>query len=204
LGARADDQEIYQWNTDHIIRSNNFSELAATRSTTEAEFIAASDPVQELIWLQSLLGEIRIATEGYVECDSRTAIRLIKNPELQRRTEHIDIRYQFIRDLFNKGKFQIEYVSSHLQLAEFLTKVLPINKQRALMASANIMEKSKMRSESSQAGEGMLEQVIKREMPANQKKRKTSRLTESLRMGARKREIECVRKKVNESCINSE
>jgi len=72
------------------------------------------------------------------------------------------------------------------------------------MASANIMEKSKMRSESSQAGEGMLEQVIKREWPANQKKRKTSRLTESLRMGARKREIECVRKKVNESCINSE
>jgi len=52
-----------------------------------------------------------MTTKGYVKCDSRTAIRLIKNPELHRRTKHIDIRYQFIRDLFDKGKFQIQYVS---------------------------------------------------------------------------------------------
>ena len=73
-----------------IFRSSQQPVVA--RSTTEAEFIAASDTVQELIWLQSLLGEIGIATEGCVKCDSQTAIRLIKNPELQRRTKHIDIR----------------------------------------------------------------------------------------------------------------
>lgn len=94
-------------------------------STTEAEFIAASETLKELIWLKSLLFELNVEVETPVlRIDSQTAIRLVKNPEFHRRTKHIDIKYNFIRDRYGAGEFTLEYTPTENQLADFLTKPL--------------------------------------------------------------------------------
>ena len=94
-------------------------------STTEAEYIAASQIVKEIIWIKSLINDLAMfkdpTTTLYV--DNLSAIKLIKNPEFHRRNKHIDIRYHFIRDKFNE-EFLLQYIALEDQQADFLTKLL--------------------------------------------------------------------------------
>lgn len=108
-------------------------------STTEAEFIAAADTVKELIWMRTMLKELRVDHErAELRCDSQTAIRLIKNPEFHRRTKHIDIKYHFIREHWNNETFTILYVSTDEQLADYLTKAVPRKRFAELLSKSNI------------------------------------------------------------------
>lgn len=68
-------------------------------STTEAEYVAASNASREVLWLRQLISEIdEISDSGTVLCvDNQSAIKLIKNPVFHRRSKHIDVVYHFIR-----------------------------------------------------------------------------------------------------------
>ncbi|KMQ86839.1 copia protein [Lasius niger] len=95
-------------------------------STTEAEYIAASDATKELIWLRHLLESMGVVTDGptTMKVDNQGAIKLIKNPEYHKRTKHIEVRYHFIREKHEDGQIEIVYVPSSDQLADILTKAL--------------------------------------------------------------------------------
>lgn len=95
-------------------------------STTEAEYIAASEACKEAIWLRKLLCDI-----GY-ECndptllniDNQSAIRLVKNPEFHERTKHVEVRYHHIREKYENGEIFVDYIETENQLADILTKAL--------------------------------------------------------------------------------
>lgn len=95
-------------------------------STTESEYIAASQAVKEMVWLNRLLAELTF--NGFdtptLYMDNQSAIRLVKNPEFHKRTKHIEVRYHFIREKFEQGDFDLEYVSTHQQAADIFTKPL--------------------------------------------------------------------------------
>lgn len=99
-------------------------------STTEAEYIAATQTVKEIIWLNLLLVELTKSSPKtpnlYV--DNQSAIKLIKNPEFHKRTKHIDVQYHFIREKFGEGVFELHYVPTNNQIADILTKALPREK----------------------------------------------------------------------------
>jgi hypothetical protein len=46
------------------------------------------------------------------------------NDAMHRRSKHIDIRHHFIRDAITAGFIKIEWVSSHNQIADVLTKTM--------------------------------------------------------------------------------
>lgn len=96
-------------------------------STTEAEFVAASEASKEAVWLIRLVNEILGQDTAPIPllCDNQSAIRLVCNPEFQQRTKHIDIKYHFIREQQEEGKINIQYVSTQDQLADIFTKPLP-------------------------------------------------------------------------------
>lgn len=99
-------------------------------STTEAEYVAASTATRELVWLRRLLSDIgcqcKMPTMLYI--DNQSTIKLIKNPEFHKRTEHIDIQYHFLREKYYDKELNIKYVKSEDQCADFLTKALPKEK----------------------------------------------------------------------------
>lgn len=99
-------------------------------STTESEYIAASESIKELIWLQMLFKEFFDSGDGIplLSSDNQSAIKLIKNPEFHKRTKHIDIKYHFIRKKFSNGLFELQYVSTTDQVADILTKPLAKDK----------------------------------------------------------------------------
>ena len=56
--------------------------------------------------------------------DSTSAISVAKNPVLHSRTKHIDVRFHFLRDHYEKGDIDLVHVASENQLADIFTKPL--------------------------------------------------------------------------------
>ena len=57
-------------------------------------------------------------------CDSTSAISVGKNPCLHSKTKHIDVRFHFLRDQYEKGVIDLVHVDTHHQLADIFTKPL--------------------------------------------------------------------------------
>ncbi|GJU00760.1 hypothetical protein Tco_1111098 [Tanacetum coccineum] len=67
-------------------------------STTEAEYVAATEACKELLWLKSFLQELGFKQQRYaVLCDNQSTIYLAKNSMFHKRTKHIDILVSLIR-----------------------------------------------------------------------------------------------------------
>ena len=105
-------------------------------STTEAELIAMSTALREVIHLQNLLLELHGCnfpipfTKPQVVCrtfeDNTACIEVAQSDhKIQPRTKHISVRLFHFRDHVKKGLITIEHVPSKYQLADIFTKPLP-------------------------------------------------------------------------------
>jgi len=94
-------------------------------SSTEAEYVAASEAANEVVWLKLLFNEL-IEYEGTptMFVDNQSAIKLAQNPQHHRRSKHIDVRYHSIREKVERGVLKLEYIPSSEQIADILTKPL--------------------------------------------------------------------------------
>jgi len=94
-------------------------------STMEAEYYAASAGAQELV---NLIGVTSVFSESEskacLKVDNASAVALIKTFQNSKRGKHIDIRAHFIKDLCQKGIIDVQYVSTHDNLADMFTKAL--------------------------------------------------------------------------------
>lgn len=77
-------------------------------STTEAEYIVASNAAKEAIWLRHFLSDVGIKQEEptILNVDNQGAI--IRNPIFHKRMKHIDVRYHFIREKINERELSLE------------------------------------------------------------------------------------------------
>lgn len=93
-------------------------------SSTEAEYIAASECCKEVLYLKTLLEEItQKHLKSTIYIDNQSAISLIKNGVTNKRSKRIDVRYHFIHDAV-KGDINIEYCPTNLQIVDLFTKPL--------------------------------------------------------------------------------
>jgi hypothetical protein len=95
------------------------------KSSTESEYMAASEAACEAIWLRTWLKEVfnqEICIKMF--CDNQSAIALSKNDTFHQRTKHIDIAYHFIREKVDANQIKIEFVPTKEQQADILTKNL--------------------------------------------------------------------------------
>jgi hypothetical protein len=103
------------------------------QSSTEAEYMAITETGNDAIWVRSLLKEIRsYAPECFTVndtinmwIDNQSATALTKESAPHQRSKHIDIRYHLIRQRIADGDIKANYISTHHQLADALTKRLP-------------------------------------------------------------------------------
>ena len=96
-------------------------------STTEAEYVAASETAKEAVWIRRILPDFQQSENRpiVIRCDNQGAIQLTRHPDQRQKTKHIDVRYHFIRLQQEIGEIDIQYVSTTDQLADILTKPLP-------------------------------------------------------------------------------
>lgn len=127
---------------NNVVSWSSERQQSVSLSTTESEYIAASQCVKELVWLRELLSEIlnKNSIDSTLFMDNQSAIRLVKNPEFHKRSKHIDIRYHFIREKFEAKLFSLDYISTHNMLADIFTKALPATKFNEIVKHLNICE----------------------------------------------------------------
>lgn len=62
-------------------------------STTEAEYVAGSQSVKEMVWLRRLVSDLHIECDSvYLRMDNISAIRMVQNSEPSKRTKHVEIK----------------------------------------------------------------------------------------------------------------
>lgn len=105
-------------------------------SSTEAEYVAASEAGRELLWLRYLIGELThpLQKATPLRCDNQSAIAIVDSGLLHARTKHIDIRFRFIQYVQDSGAASITYIPTGDMIADILTKALPRSKIGKLVA----------------------------------------------------------------------
>jgi hypothetical protein len=121
---------------DSILAWKAKKQATVSTSTTEAEYRALYDGVQEAVWLQSLMSSItgRSIYPIGIFTDNLAALALSKNPLANQRTKHIDVKYHFIREAVDKKWVTISYVATAVMPADGLTKSLANPKHSAFLS----------------------------------------------------------------------
>ncbi|KAL4324576.1 hypothetical protein GQ457_11G024470 [Hibiscus cannabinus] len=101
-------------------------------STTETEYITASEATKEAVWIKKFISELGVvpsisdAVELY--CDNNGAIVLAKEPRSHQRSKQILRRFHLIRDIIDRGDVEICKVHTDNNIADPLMK--PLAKQK--------------------------------------------------------------------------
>ncbi|KAL1193532.1 Retrovirus-related Pol polyprotein from transposon TNT 1-94 [Cardamine amara subsp. amara] len=113
-------------------------------STTEAEYIAASEAAKEAVWIKKFMYELgvipSISEPVALYCDNNGAIAQAKEPRSHQRSKHIERRYHLIRDIIDRGDVKISRVPTDENVADPLTKPLPRPKHESHAAAIGIRE----------------------------------------------------------------
>lgn len=111
-------------------------------SSTEAEYMAATEAAKEAVWIKSFVNDLGIPNYQIgpvqLQVDNASAIKLTKNPELHQRTKHIAIRHHFIRECVEDGHIQISWIKGTENLADALTKALGRSKFEDFINAARL------------------------------------------------------------------
>ena len=92
-------------------------------SSCEAEFMALTESIREVMWMCRFLDELGIPYEvPEVYCDSSSAINWASDPVQHQRNKHVEIRYYYCRDIVTAGKVHVMKVHTTKNHSDPLTK----------------------------------------------------------------------------------
>ena len=87
--------------------------------------MAMTEAMKEAIWLQGLLDDLGIEQDLLkINCDSISAIYLVKNQVYHARTKHIDVRFHFVREILEYGDIELLKIHTTENPANMLIKVV--------------------------------------------------------------------------------
>lgn len=107
-----------------------------TLSTTEAEYVALSQAMREVIPLMNLMKELEgvlkmNASKPDFFCqvfeDNRSTISVATSKKFTPRTKHIALKYHHFRQYVNNKSIRIESIDTTQQIADIFTKPLDEN-----------------------------------------------------------------------------
>ncbi len=102
-------------------------------STTEAEYIAASEATKKAVWIKKFITELgvvpSISDTIELRYDNNGAIAQAKEPRSHQRSKHILRRYHLIREIIDRGDVEICRIPIDDNIDDPLTKPLTQQKQ---------------------------------------------------------------------------
>ena len=95
--------------------------------STEAEYVVLTEVTQEVLWLKRILGELKLLgkfTAILLFNDNLGAAALAKNPEYRSKTKHMEVKWHWIKEVYQQGVIEFPYIAIGENLADGLTKLL--------------------------------------------------------------------------------
>lgn len=98
-----------------------------SRSSTAAEYRAASDAAAHLVWLEEFADQIGFPLELPIDIyvDNKGAIDLSKRPVFSKRSKHLRIHAHYVHECYDNGELVLVQVKSEDNTADIFTKALP-------------------------------------------------------------------------------
>jgi len=91
--------------------------------------MSLSDTTCQLVWIHSLMGELRMPITYIPLCgDNQGAIFNATNTVTEKCTKHMDIHFHYIREVVEQGKVCLYFVKTDDNPADMLTKNLARDK----------------------------------------------------------------------------
>ncbi|KAJ9552063.1 hypothetical protein OSB04_016108 [Centaurea solstitialis] len=103
-------------------------QTTVSQSTTEAEYIAASQCCSQVLWIHNQMQDYGLSfLQTPIYIDNNSAISIVNNPVKHSKTKHIEIKYHFIRDCNEKKIIQVLKVHTDDQYADLFTKAFDVH-----------------------------------------------------------------------------
>eukprot|EP00253_Pinus_taeda_P018980 PITA_18980 len=115
----------------------------AAGSTTEAEYVATTEPTKENVWLRKILEDLQVkqVQSTPLMIDNTSAINLAKNPKFHDRTKNINTKYHLIRHHVEAKTILLRHCSTNEKVADIFTKALGrenLERFRTMLGLTNI------------------------------------------------------------------
>lgn len=109
--------------SDSVISWKSRKQRTVALSSCESEYMALSEASRETMYLQHLELEITgFCNKVVLYSDSQSALKLANNHQSHKRSKHIDVRYNFIREIINNNVIEAKYLPTTNRSADLLTK----------------------------------------------------------------------------------
>ena len=99
-----------------------------TLSSTEAEYVALTHSLKDIIWIHKLLKDFSsifpFSLPTNLFCDNQGAIRLSKDSTFHGHTKHINVHFHFIRQTVSQGHISLTYCPTDDLITDIFTKPL--------------------------------------------------------------------------------
>ncbi|MCH80525.1 copia-type polyprotein [Trifolium medium] len=110
-------------------------------SSCEAEYIASTYAACQMIWLETLMDELKCNLKKPLQLliDNKSAINLARNPVSHGRSKHIETRFHFIREQVVNGKIEVVHCPTQDQLVDGFTKSVKLDRFETLREKLGIV-----------------------------------------------------------------
>ncbi|GJS74358.1 retrovirus-related pol polyprotein from transposon TNT 1-94 [Tanacetum coccineum] len=110
---------------DKLINWSSKKQDCTSISTAEAEYVSLSTCCAQVLWMKTQLTDYGFHYDKIpMYCDSKAAITISCNPVQHSRTNHIDVRYHFIKEHVERGIVELFFVGIEYELVDIFTKAL--------------------------------------------------------------------------------
>ncbi|KAL9236070.1 hypothetical protein vseg_010777 [Gypsophila vaccaria] len=107
----------------------SFKQSVIADSTTESEYIAASEATKEVIWMRQFLQGLKVVPNAKevitLYCDNSGAIFQAKEPKSSNKSRHVLRKAHLIRDYMEKKEITLCKIGTDDNITDPLTKTLP-------------------------------------------------------------------------------
>ncbi|GKD06205.1 hypothetical protein Tco_1181179 [Tanacetum coccineum] len=108
---------------DRLVSWSSKRQKSAAISSTKAGYIALSGCCAQVLWMRSQLTDYGLGFNKIPKyCDNKSAIALCCNNVQHSRSNHIVIKFHFIKEQVENGVVELYFVNTEYQLADIFTK----------------------------------------------------------------------------------
>ncbi|GKE97572.1 hypothetical protein Tco_0020923 [Tanacetum coccineum] len=108
------------------------------KSTTE--YVAAANCYGQILWIQNqMMDYVFNFMNTKIHIDNESTISVIKNHFAHLRTKHIEIRFHFIRDCYEKRLIEVIKIHTDHNVADILTKRFDVTRFNFLVVSIRLL-----------------------------------------------------------------
>ncbi|XP_019080347.1 uncharacterized mitochondrial protein AtMg00810-like [Vitis vinifera] len=108
----------------NLVSWSSKRQSTVSRSSVEAEYRFLAVATIDIAWIVQLLWDLHVtlSTTPKILCYNQSAIFMAINPVTRPRSKHIAIDYHLVRELVANGTLKVDFILSHLQFVDSLTK----------------------------------------------------------------------------------